>query len=87
MLDPSGRCFLRVSSDVLERLCVFLCIGEVGFDHLFSDGLRERRIECVCVCVCVSVSVCVRARVCVGARVPAWTRTIVCLCVSALIVL
>lgn len=35
------------------------------------------------VCVCVSVNLCMyaRARKClyVGARVPAWTRTIVCL--------
>lgn len=42
----------------------------------------------MCACVCVGLCAYARARKCVyvGARVPAWARTIVCLCVSALIV-
>lgn len=53
------------------------CVVEVGVDHLVSHDLRERRVACACVFA--------RGRICVdvGARVPAWTRTIVCLCSSA----
>lgn len=51
----------------------------MGVDRLVFDDLRERRV-----CVCLYA----RARNCVyvGARVPAWTRTIVCLYVSTPIV-
>ena len=57
--------------------CVCACVVEVGVDHLVSHDLRERRVACACVFA--------RGRICVdvGARVPAWTRTIVCLCSSA----
>lgn len=57
--------------------CVCACVVEVGVDHLVSNDLRERRVACACVFA--------RGRICVdvGARVPAWTRTIVCLCPSA----
>ena len=53
------------------------CVVEVGVDHLVSHDLRERRVACACVFA--------RGRICVdvGARVLAWTRTIVCLCSSA----
>lgn len=56
---------------------VCACIVEVGVDHLVSNDLRERRVACACVFA--------RGRMCVdvGARVPAWTRTIVCLSSSA----
>lgn len=69
--------FLRVGLDVLGGLCVCACVVEVGVDHLVSNDLRERRVACACVFA--------RGRICVdvGARVLAWTRTIVCLCSSA----
>ena len=57
-------------------MCVCVCVGEMGVDRLVSDDLRERLVACACVYA--------RARiwVSVGARVPASTRTIVCLCSS-----
>lgn len=81
-----ARCSARLFGRAGRIVC--LCRGGGG-DHVDSDDLREKRVECACVCAraCMCVCACARGqmRVC-GAWVPAWRWRIVFLCASALLV-